>query len=311
MESLPLHPDCTPLLGEPIALGLSGGRDSVALLHSLLASGVQVRACHIHHGIRGAAADADAEFCAALCERLGIPYAEYRVDIPALAHARGESIETAARTERRRLLAEHARQCGCKAIALAHHADDQAETVLFHLARGSAGLRPMQPVSHAGGMVWLRPLLLCRRRDITAFLQQLEQPWRDDATNAVPDVTRNALRLEALPALAKAMGRDVVPIINRSARLQVECALALDSALAALPLTDPQGRLFLPFLEDKPLPFRKAVVHYYLRRSGVANISEDTVLRVCSILPPTAPASTCNLPGGRTARRSHRRLVIT
>lgn len=307
---LSIEPACDSLLREPVVVGLSGGRDSVALLRLLAEQGRRVYACHVHHGIRGEAAEEDAVFCAELCASLGVPCELFRVDIPALAAACGESLETVARRERRRLLAEYARRVHCRAIALAHHADDQAETVLFHLARGSAGLRGMQAVSEADGLLWLRPLLSCRRSEITAWLQQIHQNWRDDATNAVPDVTRNALRLHVLPALQQAMGRDVTLILTRSARLQSECASALQVALEALPLTDPQGRLFLPFLAGKPEAFRKAVVHFYLRREGVRELSEQTVLGVCSLLEPGAAASVYNLPGGLRARRAHKRLFI-
>lgn len=308
---LKAHPECEPwIAGQGVLLGLSGGRDSVALLLVLLAGGARVHACHIHHGIRGAAADADAAFCRELCAAHEVPYAEYAVDVPTLAQACGESLETVARRERRRLLAEQARRTGCGAVALAHHADDQAETVLFHLARGAAGLRGMQPVSHEGGCTWLRPLLEYRRAEITAWLEQLGQPWREDATNAVPDVTRNALRLEVLPALERAMGRDVVPILTRSARLQSESAEALRTALECLPLTDPQGRLYLPFLEGKPLAFCKAVVHAYLQQVGVPDLSEKMVLEVCAMLRSGAERSMYNLPGSLRARRCHRRLCV-
>lgn len=295
---------------QPVLVGLSGGRDSVALLRLLLMRGVRVCACHVHHGIRGASADADAAFCRELCMAHAVPYEELHTDVPGLAALRGESLETTARHERRRLLLACARKMSCGAIALAHHADDQAETVLFHLARGSAGLRGMQPVSHEAGMLWVRPLLSCRRAEITAWLTELDQPWRDDPTNAVPDVTRNRLRLEALPALEHAMGRDVVPILNRSARLQGETAEALQTALDALPLTDPQGRLYLPFLSDKPSAFCRAVVHHYLRRCGVPGITARHVAEICAMLEPDAPAAACNLPSHFRARRKEKRLII-
>ena len=308
--SLPLHAACAPWLKQPVALGLSGGRDSVALLRALCMGGVRVFACHVHHGIRGEEADADAAFCAELCAGLGVPCAVYRADVPALAAAAGESLETAARRERRRLLAEHARRCGCGVVALAHHADDQAETVLFHLARGSAGLRGMLPVSEAEGLVWLRPLLDTRRTQITAWLQELGQAWREDASNALADVTRNALRLRVLPELEAALGREVAPVLCRSARLQGEVALALHAALEALPTRDPQGRLYLPFLEGKPQALRKAVVHDFLQRAGVGDLSERAVLGVCELLEPGARRSCCNLPGGLRACRRHKRLVV-
>lgn len=301
---------CLPWLAEPLVLGLSGGRDSVALLRLMLLHGARVYACHVHHGIRGAEADADAAFCRELCARHHVPYREYRVDIPALAAACGESLETTARRERRRLLAEHAHRCGCPAVALAHHADDQAETVLFHLARGSAGLRGMHAVSHEAGLAWLRPMLSCRRAQITAWLHSLGQAWRDDATNALPDVTRNALRLRVLPELEQAMGRDVVPILARSARLQGELARALSAAVAALPTQDPQGRLYLPFVLQQPVELQRAIVHDYLQRRGVSELSERLVHEVWALLQPGAKASRCNLPGNLRARRCHKRLVI-
>ena len=126
---------------EPVVIGLSGGRDSVALLRMLAMRGVPMQACHVHHGIRGEAADGDAQFCRELCRQFDVPFAEYRVDVPAKAKQSGESLETTARRERRRILVEHALSVGFRAVALAHHADDQAETVLFNLARGAAGLR--------------------------------------------------------------------------------------------------------------------------------------------------------------------------
>ena len=315
MQLLRVESACEPWLaaGSRVALGLSGGRDSVALLRLLVMRGVQVCACHVHHGIRGAAADADADFCAALCRELadkGVVYEQHRVDVPALAAASGDSLETVARHERRRLLVSFARRHDCPAVALAHHADDQAETALFHLARGSAGLCGMHPVSKQLGVLWLRPLLGCRRNDITAWLQGLGQPWREDATNAVPDVARNALRLEVLPALSRAMGRDVTPVLCRSARLQGEVAEALQTALEQLPLLDPQGRLYLPALVGMPPAFRKAVVHYYLRRCGVSGISEGHVLAVCALLEPGSTANMHNLPGNQRARRAQKRLWI-
>ncbi len=308
---LPLEPDCQPHLQKPVVLGLSGGRDSVALLHLLVQQGCSVHALHVHHGIRAAEADADAAFCARLCHELDVPFELQRVDVPALATEQGVSLETAGRHARRWLLAAAARRCKGGVVALAHHADDQAETVLFRLARGAAGLRGMQPVHEASGITWVRPMLSWRRAEITAWLQQMGQPWRDDSTNAVADVARNALRLEALPALNKALGRDVTPILGRSARLHAETIDALEAALAALPSKDPQGRLYLPFVWQQPLALRKAIVRRYLQENSVADISEEMVLAIVDILPAESSVSRVNLPGDRQAIRRERRLVIT
>ncbi|MBR5890357.1 MAG: tRNA lysidine(34) synthetase TilS [Akkermansia sp.] len=309
--TLPLEPDCLPYLQQPVVLGLSGGRDSVALLRLLVQQGCSVHALHVHHGIRAAEADADAAFCARLCEKLDVPFELQRVDVPTLAAEQGISLETAGRHARRWLLAAAARRYKGHTVALAHHADDQAETVLFHLARGSAGMRGMQPVHEAGGITWIRPLLSCRRTQITEWLQQLKQPWRDDATNNVPDVARNALRLEVLPMLNKALGRDVTPILNRSARLQGETQEALEAALAALPMLDPQERLYLPFVWQQPVVLQKAILRRYLQLNRVADISEELVLSILSILPADASTARVNLPGDRQACRKERRLIIT
>ncbi len=306
-----LFADRLILPNEAVVVGLSGGRDSVALLRLLLMHGVSVSACHVHHGIRGEEADADAAFCRHLCENLNVPYAEYRVDVPLLVQKTGNSLETEAREQRRRLLAEHVRSVGLQAVALAHHADDQAETALFNLCRGAAGVRGMKPVYRSEGIAWWRPLLYCRRSEITTWLRTIGQNWRDDSTNSSPlGSTRNKLRLLILPELSSALERDVVPLIARSARVQGEVAEALDEALSLLPLTDPQGRLYLPFLVGKSESFRRAVVHFFLKSRGVPELSERIVSDVCAILAPDAAMHCCNLPGGLIARRSHRRLRI-
>lgn len=305
-----LEPETLPYLQESVLLGLSGGRDSVALLRLLSDHGTPLHACHIHHGIRAAAADADAAFCRDLCKQLGVPFHLYHIDCPALAKQTGQSLETAARNARRRIMLELAQECACQAIALAHHADDQAETILFRLCRGAAGLRGMLPVHRAENMLWLRPLLGCPRAAITTYLQNLGQAWREDATNAVPDVARNRMRLEVMPALRRALGREVAPIINRSTHLQEETRAALDAALDALPLLDPQGRLYLPFLLTQPLALRKAVLHRYLTQAGVPDVDEAMVLAVDALLPPMAHPSRRSLPGAFQAVRRHKRLVI-
>ena len=304
------HPACLPHLNGVVLVGLSGGRDSVALLHVLLQQGCCVHACHVHHGIRGAEADADADFCRTLCERLRVPLELHRVDVPALAQAHKVSLETAARSARREILSAAAARSGTNTVALAHHADDQAETILFRLARGAAGLRGMQPVHEAQGILWLRPLLNHRRTDITRYLESLSEHWVEDATNAVPDVARNRIRLEVLPALNRALERDVTPILNRSAAQQTDTLAALNEALELLPLTDPQGRLYLPALEERSPVFRRAALHHFLTRAGVPGLSHAHIEAVESILPPDSPNHSVNLPGGYRVLRRQKRLQV-
>lgn len=187
--------------GARIVVGLSGGMDSVALLHclrSLRAEGDwQISAVHIHHGLRGADADADAAFAADFAAGLGIPCAVRRVDVRAEAKRRGIGEEEAGRLLRYALLREEAGADG--RIAVAHHEQDQAETVLMRLCRGTGlrGLAGMRPVREQ----ICRPLLYCSRADILRYCTENALSWREDATNRTERYTRNKLRLRVLPLL--------------------------------------------------------------------------------------------------------------
>jgi tRNA(Ile)-lysidine synthase len=204
-----------------VAVALSGGADSVALLRAMVEAapeiGLVVSVAHVHHGIRGAAADEDAEFVRALAERLGCRFHLHRVDTPAVAHEKKQTMEEAARGLRyawfRALLAEGE----ADAVATAHTLDDQAETVLHRLLRGAwteglGGIHPVvecslpQQTSSPGAPergVILRPFLGVRRAEIEAWLRALRQAWREDATNADTGFTRNRIRHELLPQLAE------------------------------------------------------------------------------------------------------------
>ena len=191
--------------GRRLLVALSGGADSVALLALLCArretDGIALAAAHFHHGIRGADADADAEFCRELCARFSVQLLEGRGDVPALARKRGIGLEAAAREARYAFLRDAQRRCGADWIALAHHLNDQAETVLMHLLRGAGP-------DGACGMARLdrglyRPLLDVPKSALRKFLEIQGIPWREDATNADPGTPRNALRLNVLPEIEK------------------------------------------------------------------------------------------------------------
>lgn len=197
------------LAGLRLAVGLSGGADSVALTcvlaESAQESGLVLHLAHLHHGLRGEDADEDERFCARLAERLGLPLFSQRVDVATEAKAHGESIEEAARRLRyawfRRLMAEHR----LDAVATAHTLDDQAETVLGKLLRGAwtEGLSGIFPVvEFAEGRI-LRPFLAVTRSEIEAYLRARGQAWREDPSNLDTVFTRNRLRHELLPELER------------------------------------------------------------------------------------------------------------
>lgn len=310
---LPLHSSTLPFLcsGEPVLAGVSGGRDSVALLLMLARlENCRPVVCHVHHGIRGGEADRDALFTQKLAEELALPWLERRVDVPALAKERKISIEEAARMARQESFLQWKKEGLGDVVALAQHRDDQAETVLMNLCRGGGGFRGMKAVSEwPGGLVVVRPLIDCARAEVTRFLRQEGRGWVDDASNDETVYTRNALRHDVLPKLDEIMGRDVSVNISRAARLSEEQQRALEQAIDAMEVIDPQGRLFLPKVEPLPAELRKAVLFYYLKGRHVPDLSEECVTRVMSILPTDAPARV-SLPGGWTASRKERRLRV-
>ncbi len=207
--------------GEPVVVGVSGGPDSLCLLHLLRALApawdAALRPAHLNHGIRPEAED-EAAYVARLCAAWGLPCRIERVDVPARAAAQGLSLEEAARQARYAFLGRMARELGAPTVAVAHHADDQVETVLMHLLRGSglAGLRGMRPLTpleelHLGpeadaggglqGVRLARPLLDATRAEIEAYCRDQGLEPLCDRSNLDTTLFRNRIRHELLPYL--------------------------------------------------------------------------------------------------------------
>jgi len=182
---------------------VSGGADSTALLLGLrrLAREFDIVtwAAHLHHRLRGAEADRDLEFVRDLCARLGVPLQSARWNTRARMRRRGLSGQAGLRTLRREFLASAARRAGATAIATAHTADDQAETVLLRLLRGT-GLPGLGGMSPRRG-IWIKPLLEATRHDIEADLTECAQSWREDSSNADLKYARNRVRHLVIPVL--------------------------------------------------------------------------------------------------------------
>ena len=189
--------------GKRLLVALSGGADSVALIRLLAEraeiDGFSLCAAHVHHGIRGAAADEDAAFCRELCRALNIPVEIVRVSVPEVAQRSGEGLETVARELRYRALHEARARFQADWIALAHHRADQAETVLMHLLRG-CGAQGARGMSRLQGTLY-RPLLNVPPKALRDYLTERGATWREDATNQIADNPRNILRLEIMPKL--------------------------------------------------------------------------------------------------------------
>ena len=214
-NSVPGLPLDTSLLkpGMRLAVGLSGGADSVALLRALAARrqelGLALHAAHLHHGLRGAEADGDLEFCRELAAKLEIPFHEARVDTAQEARADAktgkpaETIEEAARRLRYSWFQQLLSKSLLHAVATAHTLDDQAETVLAKFLRGAwtEGLAGISPRLESPEGRIVRPLLGVTHAEIEAYLNALGQPWREDSTNRHLTFKRNRIRHELLPLL--------------------------------------------------------------------------------------------------------------
>ena len=211
--------------GDGVVIGLSGGPDSVCLFFVLLALkseyNLTLRAVHINHMIRGKDADEDQEYVRRLCDEFQIPLEVKRIDIPKLASASGRSIEEEARMARYEAFEEAANQLEeegmSSKIAVAHNADDNAETVLFHMARG-AGLDGMCGIAPVRGIV-IRPLMEVSKKDILDFLEENEVAYCVDSTNSQVDYDRNRIRHNIMSELTQINDKALEHISEMTARL--------------------------------------------------------------------------------------------
>ena len=257
-HTIEAHQMLTP--GEAVLVALSGGADSVCLLtvlKQLATPEFLLRAVHVHHGIRGAEADRDEDFAQKLCESLSVPLCVAYCHVPAYAAEHGLSEEEAGRILRYQVLEKEAGKweqelpAGSRVkIALAHHRDDNAETILHHLLRGSgltglAGIRPVQGRR-------IRPLLCVGREEIRAYLEAGHISWCEDSTNQSPDYTRNRIRSQVLPLLKTAVNEQAEEHIlqagqiigqadaylrQQAEEIWQEAVCGREEDLAAIPLT--------------------------------------------------------------------------
>jgi len=292
-------------------IGVSGGRDSVALLHALVETGFRrLVVCHLNHGLRGRAAAADARFVAVLAAKLGLEFESEKTDVAALAKQTRQSLETAAREARYAFFARVASKRRCYSLFLAHHAEDQVETFLFNLFRGTgrAGLGGMRRESERGTLRILRPMLGIWREEIDAYMRSRKYRFREDGSNRSAAFTRNRIRLQLFPVLEEVFGRDIRPALWRtSAILQAEeewlAALSGEADLAAELATEP--------LRRQPIAQQRRRILAWLRANAVSDAGFEQVEAVRSLLQTASgsPAKV-NLPGNRHACRRAKRLFL-
>lgn len=309
----------------PLVVGVSGGPDSVALWHALVHSGLRspadLVAAYLDHGWR-AAARTEAAFVAALAGQTGSRFRTAQADAPALARARGLTLEEAARESRYDFLAQVAEEEGAAFVLAAHHGDDQAETVLMHLLRGAgmAGLRgmlPAAPLPRAPHIILLRPLLSVKRADIEAYCRQHALPTLLDESNLDTRHYRNRLRHELLPLLAT-YNPQISDRLNHLATLMAADYDLLHEAcahhFARLQRRRGDGwlELDLPGWRALPLSLRRGLLRYAVGqlRPGGRDVSFKAIELARQTAEGGAVGKEATLPGGVTLRVGYHVLEL-
>jgi tRNA(Ile)-lysidine synthase len=295
-------------------IGISGGRDSVALLHALVDLGYQnLIVCHLDHQLRGRSSDADARFAERLAAKYDVDLALGSSSVRALAAKKRMSIETAAREARYKFFGQVAKRRRCRTVFLGHHADDLVETFLINLFRGAgnAGLAGMRDVSTRRvddvDLTIVRPLLGIWRRDIDKYVRQHRLKFREDASNKNLLPLRNRVRHRVIPYIEKQFGRKVRESVRRAA--SISAAEEDFFELLLPPKLMKFSALAVKQVNALPLAIQRRTLHEWLRASNIPNLSFDLIERVRALLEPNRTAKT-NLPQDRHVRRRAKKLFI-
>jgi tRNA(Ile)-lysidine synthase len=321
-------------------IGVSGGRDSVALLHWVLSLGYKdLIVCHLNHRLRGQSSDADARFVKKLVERynqelpgnaLRLPGARTgkgsaspstvgrigfelgSANIRALAKKQKMSVETAARETRYAFFAETARRRNCRTIFVAHHADDLVETFLINLFRGAgrAGLAAMREISTRRidgiDLTIVRPFLWVWRKEIDDYVGEHRLRFREDATNKNLTPLRNRIRLRVIPYLERMLGRNVRQNIWRTAVIAADEEKWIESELRDSTHAD----LSVVKLRALPIALQRRALLKWLRAQNVSDVGFEVIERVRSLADRDTRVAKVNLPGNRHARRRAGKIFI-
>lgn len=293
---------------EPVLVALSGGADSVALLYALRALSYPVRAFHLNHCLRGAESERDEAFCRTLCARLGVELTVERLDVAAVAREQGNGVEETARRMRYARLHDAAHD---EKIATAHTADDNLETVLFHLVRGT-GLKGMAGIPPVRGQI-IRPLLRVDRTQVEEYLASIGQDYVTDSTNADDTYTRNRIRHTVAPAL-----RAIQPSAAQAAarlgdllRQDEDCLDGLAQECMAQ-AARPDGAWDIAPLQRVHPAVRARALRQMLARDGMPlrDLSAQHIFALEQLLDSQKPSARCTLPHGFTAQREYSALWL-
>ena len=296
-------------------VGISGGRDSVVLLHWLVGLGYKrLVVCHLNHQLRGRSSDADARFVRKLAASYDLDLEIRSRNVGAVAARKKLSVETAAREARYRFFAQVAKRRRCRTIFLAHHADDLVETFLMNLFRGAGvtGLSAMREIATRRvedvDLTIARPLLGAWRGDIDAYVGEHQLKFREDASNKNLMPLRNRIRRRIIPYLEKTIGRNIRVNIWRAAMIAAEEEKWIESLVKHSDAQDID--LSVEKLRRVPTALQRRGIMKWLRARNVTDVGFEVIERVRSLLDRDARVAKINLPRDRHVRRRAGKLFI-
>jgi len=294
-------------------IGVSGGRDSIALLHWLINLGYkELIVCHLNHQLRGRSSNADARFVEKLAGKYDLDFELGAANVCALAKKRKMSIEAAARDARYSFFAKVAKRRRCRTIFLAHHADDLVETFLINLCRGAGltGLAAMREASTRRvddlDLTIVRPLLGVWRAEIDRYVQERRLRFREDASNKNLTPLRNRIRRRVIPDLERHLGRNIRQNIWRTAVIAADEENWINSQLPDASDLD----LSVKKLRELPVAFQRRQILKWLRARNVPDVSFDLIERVRALANRDARIAKINLPRDRHVRRRAGKIFI-
>jgi len=304
-----------------VLVAVSGGADSVALLYGLLelreAFFLTLSVAHINHNLRGDEAQKDADFVKGLCADLDLPLFSYSADVKTEAKNRGLSLEEAARQVRYLFLCEAARDCGALKVALGHNQNDNAETLLLRLCRGTGlrGLGGIPPLGKREGIAIIRPLIETHRDAIEAFVKTKKILYRTDASNYDKAFSRNRIRHDIMPILEKINPKATAQLAKSAGLLREDEALLEDltaNLLEACLVQEKQSiRLHIAALLKTPEAMQKRIIRAALLRLGsLRDFSQTHITQILSLAHHQTGKET-HLPGGLRARREYEFLLLS
>ena len=290
-------------------VGVSGGVDSRVLLHLLPKIGFdRLVVCHLNHNLRGAQSLEDSKFVCRLSHRLGLPfYAETLPELPGTG-----SLEGVAREARLQFFGRAAASFSTSSVFLAHHADDQVETFLFNLFRGSgsldnAAIKAQSAVTVGTRELLLRhPLLQVWKHEIREFAAAFRLKSREDSTNISRQMTRNRIRHDLIPEIEAIMGRPIKAALLRTIEIASKEGEFLRSYV---PEIEDQGELSTRELLKLPVAIQRRAIQRWLRHNGIKDYGFDEIEAVRSLLTRSKIAKV-NLPRGAFCRRRAGRLFV-